>query len=222
MSKLSKENKERWTRIIQTYHDLQRLNSLDEAFIRGVMRGSEYYTKLSIDAQWFVVKSVKLGGYNKKVVHAFRTGKFVPVTFNKIEALKTDHRSKVVAACREMIKPQIEAFRRATADVQFCELTKEPFNGRKFHVDHQHPFIDILTAWCASEGVSMEDSHKMKLKGRVGSREFSDVRLTESWKRYHQKYAKLAKVLAEANLAKGASGRTTKRYRKPKHEVVIT
>lgn len=57
---------------------------------------------------------------------------------------------------------------------------------------------------------------------RVGSREFADVRLNESWKRYHQKHAKLAKVLAEANLAKGASERKTKRYRRPKYEVIIT
>lgn len=221
--KLSKENKERWTRIVKTYRDLQRLTSVDEAFVRGVMRGSEYYSKLSIDAQWFVVKKVKLGGYNKSVIHAAKVGKFIPVTFNRLEGTKTDHRSKVVAATREMIKPQIEAFKRATASVDFCEITKEPINGRKTHIDHSVvPFIDILLAWSASEAVSLEDSYKLKLKGRVGSREFADARLTESWKRYHQKHAKLAKVLAEANLAKGASERKTKRYRKPKHEVIIT
>ncbi len=220
--KLSKENKERWTRIIKTYHDLQRLTAVDEAFVRGVLRSSEYYSKLSLDAQWFVVKSVKLGGYNKKVVHAFKTGKFIPCVFSKMEGTKTDHRTKVVQVAREIIKPQIEAFKRATSHVDFCELTKEPINGRKTHVDHVHPFIDMFVTWSANEGISLEDPRKMKLKGRVGSREFADSRLTESWSRYHQKHAKLAKVLAEANLAKGASGRTTKRYRKPKHEVIIT
>lgn len=220
--KLSKENKERWTRIIKTYHDLQRLTSVDEAFIRGVMRGSEYYSKLSLDAQWFVVKSVKLGGYNKKVVHAFKTGKFIPVVFSKLEGTKTDHRAKVVATAREIIKPQIEAFKRATSNVDFCELTKEQINGRKTHVDHtEYCFADMLLDWSASEGVCLTDSRKLKLKGRVGSREFADVRLTESWKRYHQKHAKLAKVLADANLKKGDSERKSKRYRKPKQDIVI-
>jgi hypothetical protein len=108
------------------------------------------------------------------------------------------------AACRNIITPQIEAFRASKELPAVC-----PLSGRvlrhwgEIHIDHAHPpFVSLVRAWLEEEGLTAEG---VKVSGARNNKTLTSETLRRSWYDYHALKAVLQLSYKKANLSKGAS-----------------
>jgi hypothetical protein len=191
--------------------------------------------EIAVDSQtWYCVRSVCWSGRKLKCLHMCYPDCAIglPLTLSKLEArpatrkstrTSTDARDLVLAALRDIIRPQIDAFRtdfwqkyehRVSVAVAMqmsppayprCALSGKSLKSCKTHVDHDVvPFVRLAEAWVALTGQTFEHIAASVRKSRKLSRYTLGSSLADdSWAQYHSDNAKLQLVNARANMSKG-------------------
>lgn len=113
-------------------------------------------------------------------------------------------RLTVIAAFREAVVGQIEAFRKRVFDLSsnpLCPISGEPLRGHFCDVDH-YPvaFKDLLTAFCVEEGLDLL-SVSLDRTGHSGRSAKPRLRqdLAARWGDFHRRYAMFRLVRKEAH-----------------------
>ena len=190
----------------------------------SALSGIDLYRKLSQRVKSgeaiLITKLHSFGRSPKKIkVLGFKycdSDKFVPVVKSKIFKKGTP-RSKIVAAFRSAIKPQIKQFRedrkqkiitlmesedpfkvQEAYKMGFCPLSGKRLLGGKNHVDHIKPFSVLLREFCFEQELELL-SVKLNRQGEI-----KDKKLKEAWEDYHLEHATLQLVNGKANMKKGA------------------
>lgn len=173
------------------------------------------------------------GRYPQKMVFIQARGKTLPAPrgwwcFDK-KPKPPSNRALVMQACRELIAKQIvdyrDSFWKDYSDS--VERAKElgltppspplcPESGKRLtsgcvHVDHVVPFVDLVLQWAVENELDLDSLKTVQRRKPHSHRAFASRAFDESWREYHQTHAVLQLLRAEANLAKGAKGRKSKR-----------
>jgi hypothetical protein len=136
----------------------------------------------------------------QKVVDALYPPKRRKTTVDNPEK---SHRSKVIAAMRNMVAYQLKEFRgMVTYPINCWRSGLIIRKGMKTDVDHiGDPFQKIVDDFFVENNLVFTD---ITLVGPINNKRFKDEALGASWKAYHKEKAALALVLASHNRAAGA------------------
>lgn len=123
--------------------------------------------------------------------------------FSYLECLRgSTHRQKVLAALREAVAADVQAFKRGffvTHDAKVCPLSGVDLHPGNAHADHVTPFISVADAWVAAQGgydaVAVRGSGDNESASRLAS-----AAVESRWREYHRENAKLRVVADKANL----------------------
>lgn len=219
----------------------QKLTAVDsQVVITNVLESIEFTDRQkqlsSHEDTWFTVRSVCWSGRKLKCIHMCypecATG--LPLTLGKLEARpakrkatprkSTNSRDLVLAALRDIIRPQIVAFRsdfwkRYETRVK-CALSMSmdppsyprcPLSGKNLktcqtHVDHDViPFVRLAETWVSATGQSYDQIAKGIRKVRkLGRYTLGSDLADKSWYNFHLDNATLQLTNAKANMSKGA------------------
>lgn len=119
---------------------------------------------------------------------------------------KPSPRSEVLAAARDIVAPQIAAFRyewvAKNGRQVVCPVTSDVGLASDFHVDHQAPltFEALVDAWVKATGLEVAaiQTAESPIDGTRST--FADDRLVASWRSYHETHAQLRLVSRRANV----------------------
>lgn len=132
--------------------------------------------------------------------------KWVPLTstmiFRPAGGSNSNHKRRVLAALRLIIKPQITAFKSSLKFPIECPLTGVMLtsaDSATTHIDHHHlPFSHLVNVFLARMDIDI----KLIALNRQGL--IKNTQLTSDWYQFHLENADLAIVDRVANLKKGA------------------
>lgn len=109
--------------------------------------------------------------------------------------------TKVRAAFRDTIRPQIDTFR-DQASVSVCPLSGVTLRPGETHVDHIIPFETLLQSFLSGEGLEITNVKvDPALDGQTHHR-LSNQDLACRWYEFHRLHARLRIVSARANLSR--------------------
>lgn len=112
------------------------------------------------------------------------------------------HRTKVIAAMRNMVAYQLKEYRSSLEYPLVCWRSQEVIRrGMKCDVDHIHkPFIQLAEEWLKEQKLTFCG---LNLKGPVNNKIFVDPEKVDSWLSYHREHSRFALVLAKYNRSAG-------------------
>jgi len=116
------------------------------------------------------------------------------------------HKSDITKALRQLIDPQIKAFRqelnnKVKSSTAKCALTGQILKFGEYHIDHRYPFKNLVQDWARKEGLDLE---RIDVSCRGTKCRLKDSKIARSFSDYHQNVAELQATTAVANLAKGS------------------
>ncbi len=164
------------------------------------------------------VKSLKIDqGYNSsnRCFHIIRKDESIE-NFGIGKCIDGDHSPfyKFCIACRKTVESDLlevkKKYFKENSDSEhkvICSLTKEKIEFNESHIDHREPFTfsSIVHFFIQANNINLNQIEYIT-QNNYGN-EFKDNQLSQDFKSWHKKNAKIRIVKGEANLAKSHLGR---------------
>jgi len=201
--------KERIQRILYGYHLNERLDVIDDTFIRDLLvLHNEYQQKVGVGISHFTIRPDFK--YGTRCVHIHRVdGSMTDVSLERCLTNRT-RRQDVLAALRVAVEAQVRGYKEDALLAQpCCPYTEVPLTFENSHVDHEHPltFQVIVDRWFAERGLAFDDVAISTGRDMQIAVEFTDTAQEDDWRQYHAANAQLRLISTKANLSDTRVGR---------------
>lgn len=212
-----KDYSEKLTRVINNHRANSRLTGEPKEFVLRSCRLISTWNKLASDPEVNVYLRYVDTAVGRKIkmlsLERKRTKQPVPKA-KLIDSLyptkkiatsasaEEKHYNAVKSAMRNAINYQLKDFRESVNLPVLCYLTDKTIKrGMRTDVDHVGlSFAEIADTFVKSRCLKYTD---IGLVGPPTAKRFSDPKLWDSWKKFHEEMAKFSLVLASANRSKG-------------------
>jgi len=184
--------------IVNKYEEYQNLSKEDLDFMMDVLFTHEHAKEkigCGVARMW-----LEKTEYGNKCFWLERADK-TKTDFSFLKCFsKSSPKADFLKACRKAVEYIVIDFRDAIFGIDetiICPILNIPITKHQSHVDHDqpYPFIVIARMFTAVENI---DLFNIKYINGIGV-EFADKDLQRRWVDYHNQYAKLRVISAEAN-----------------------
>jgi hypothetical protein len=193
--------------IMARWADGEIISGLDDLFLRDLVAlHHEAAAKIGCGIEHFTIQRDPVWGNTRHFLIIRTDGSFTDVSFHTcIDG--SNERRDVFHALRHAVSEQVIEFQQAafSGDIlPICPYTQEILVMSDAHVDHMPPntFFALATRWMEQNGLSTSDIPLVENADNQWVRAMRRAEQAESWRAFHQKYARLRIISRPANLSR--------------------